>query len=229
MRPFLTNSLAPIAALALAMGLWLHMRAYGAEDSRDDFHAAVAAAVKAIPDQFDDWVGSDQRLPEAAIKLLRPNALFARGYVNVATRRSASVVLVHCRDVRDMTGHYPPNCYPANGWTVAAPVREREWTLWGRQVPIAEYRFARTDSTQTRSAVVYDFFVLPTAGVLTGMERVYKATGDHRARPYGAAQVQVLVDDSIPEPEREEIVRDLLEHLGEVVKVLESPQRGGAS
>jgi len=25
-------------------------------------------------------------------------------------------MIVHCGDVRDMIGHYPPVCYPANGW-----------------------------------------------------------------------------------------------------------------
>lgn len=232
MKTILANALAPLAAIALAAGLWLQMRAYGATDSHDDFHAAVAHAVTEIPDHFGDWVGQDQALPTAAIKLLRPNALFARAYTNVQTRRFASVVLVHCQTVRDMTGHYPPNCYPANGWTTASAPREREWDLWGQRVPIAEFRFSRVDSTRMRETVIYNFFILPTFGLVAGtggMDRVYQATGDYRARPYGAAQVQILVDESIPEPERDAIVRDLLTPMQGVVQTLLRPSRGGAS
>mgnify|MGYP007071125856 CR=1 FL=1 len=39
-----------------------------------------------------------------------------------------NVAVVQCRDARDMGGHYPPICYPGQGWTpknpgIAVPLR----------------------------------------------------------------------------------------------------------
>src|SRR5262249_37434524 len=100
--------IAPIVALATAFGLLLQVRTYAAQDDSSPFHAKVRQLVAKIPNRIGHWEGIDGKVPAAAGKLLKPNAMFCRHYRNESTGRTATVLLVHCRDSRDMTGHYPP-------------------------------------------------------------------------------------------------------------------------
>src|SRR5688572_8658902 len=82
----------------------------------EPYHAAVRAAVAAIPQVSGNWVGKDVPVPDAAVQMLHPNVIFSRRYQNLSTNETVAVLLVHVRDARDVLGHYPPVCYPGQGW-----------------------------------------------------------------------------------------------------------------
>jgi hypothetical protein len=224
MRSLSSKLLAPVLAVVLATGLFVQMQSYAVQDDTSEYHAAIREAAERIPLRLGDWAGADTPIPPAAGKLLRPNVLFSRHYRNEVMKASANLVLVQCLDARDMSGHYPPNCYRGNGWTLQESTRELTMPMWGREIPVVEYHFTRSDGSRTHRAIIYNFFVLPTAGLVTSMEQVQEASGDFRARPYGAAQVQVMMDAGIPERERLQIVSELLEPLGPVVELLDNKE-----
>lgn len=223
----LTTVLAPLVAAALAVGLAVQMGAYrhGDTEATTAFHARVKAGVEAIPMEVSGWSGKDTEVPAAAGQLLRPNALFTRTYTH-PERGWAKLVVIHCRDSRDMSGHYPPNCYSGSGWTQAGPAAVAHYELWGGSVPIAAYEFTRKEVRGELHWVIYDFFVLPAAGIVTDMVEVQQASGDYRTRPYGAAQVQVIMDAKLTEAERMTILHEMLEPVGPVVRELQNLGEG---
>lgn len=222
-----TAILAPMIAAAMAVGLAVQMGAYrhGDTEATTAFHARVKAEVEAIPMQIGLWSGRDTEVPAAAGQLLRPNALFTRTYSHPELGW-AKLVVIHCRDSRDMSGHYPPNCYSGSGWTQTGPPTVTHHELWGSSVPVAAYEFTRTELRGTLHWVIYDLFVLPAAGIVTEMAEVQRASGDYRTRPYGAAQVQVIVDARLTEAERMVILREMLAPLGSVVRELQNVSGG---
>lgn len=222
----LLKLVSPALAGVLVGGLAFQMRSFAVADNTSAFHARVKAAVEAIPIRIGDWEGVESTVPDAAGQLLRPNVLFARTYHDTKSSAWAKLVLIHCKDTRDMSGHYPPNCYRGSGWTqTEAPVLH-EFQLWGESVPIAEYQFTRTEFRGTNFWSIYDFFVLPMAGFVTNMTQIQNASGDYRTRPYGAAQIQVIVDQTTPGPERVRILHDMLEPLGPVIEQLRLARAG---
>ncbi len=222
----LNKLLSPAVAAAFVGGLAFQMRGFAVQDDTTAFHAKVKAAVEAIPFRIGDWEGIEVAVPSAAGQLLHPNVLFARKYQDSKSPAWAKLVIIHCKDTRDMSGHYPPNCYGGSGWTsVGTPVVSSQ-ELWGRSVPIAEYHFARTEFRGTVDWRIYDFFVLPTAGFVTNMAQIQRASGDYRTRPYGAAQIQVIVDASMPEADRVRVLHAMLDSIGTVIDDLQVAREG---
>jgi hypothetical protein len=228
MTRLLTKLISPAIAAALVGGLAIQMSSFAGGDrvNAAPFHAAVKAAVEAIPVRLGDWEGIDTAVPDAAGQLLRPNVLFARTYRHASGPEWAKLVIIHCKDTRDMSGHYPPNCYRGSGWTQQGEPVMHQCELWGRAVPIAEYRFTRSELRGTIDWRIYDFFILPGAGFVTNMVEIQNASGDYRTRPYGAAQIQVIVDADMPPAERERTLRAMLEPLGPVIDKLQLARTG---
>jgi hypothetical protein len=219
--------MAPIASLLMTAALFAHMHRSGALDDTEPYHQRARQAIENIPLSFGGWEGEEVRIPPAAGQLLRPNALISRNYQNRESGLWATLVVVHCRDPRDMSGHYPPNCYRGSGWMQGGPPEAVACELEdGAAVTLAEYRFSRTEHLRIASRRIYNFFVLPTEGVVMQMEQVRRATGDYRHRPYGAAQIQIIMDSSTPEAERQRILGDMLQVLGPVIEVLQLKQEG---
>jgi hypothetical protein len=169
------------------------------------------------------WVGKDEQVPEAAQKLLKPNAIISRRYVdNSITQdgqtapRSGHLLLEQCRDSSDMDGHWPPNCYPNKGEKLVfeAP---RKWTVGGHVLKLTEYHFMQVTSTGTNLRCVYNFLIVPGSGTTRDMDDVRTATTDYRQRYYGSAQVQVIMDGDLHPTEREAIFRDLVSPLSNVI------------
>lgn len=167
------------------------------------YHQSVKAAAGRFPLDFGSWTGHEVELPPSATQLLRPNAIVAREY---QTREhggvSVTLMLVQCADTRDMQGHYPPNCYPAHGWEAGGMGASdiEEGAVFG-SIPAARYDFFQQIGDDVRRIRVYNLFVLPSGATTTSMDEVREASADYQVRPYGAAQVQVLLDGAIPESE----------------------------
>ncbi len=71
---------------------------------------------KTVPHNFGPWRGRDVPLPRAAVSLLRPNVDMCRQFTNIKTGQHVTLMIIDCSDTRHLAGHYPPNCYPGNGW-----------------------------------------------------------------------------------------------------------------
>ena len=106
----------PLAALLLCA-----MMALGSLDTLrpaevGPYFEVVAGRIGDIPVKLGDFVGNDVDVTPSAVQLLKPNKLLQRSYVDPWSGRAVTLLFVHCGNVRDMSGHYPPNCYPAHGW-----------------------------------------------------------------------------------------------------------------
>ena len=163
----------------------------------DAYHEHVAEVIDAIPEKYQGWTSRDVPLPQSATSLLNPNAIIAREYIHMERGVVATLMIVQCKDSRDMGGHYPPVCYPANGW-----LKDTDAPEFGRVdgQDLRIYGFNRVVGKADRSMTIYSLFALPT-GVLTGsMKDVRRLSANYTYRKYGAAQLQVLINgDILPE------------------------------
>jgi hypothetical protein len=163
-----------------------------------------------------DWVGTDVAVPTAAVALLKPNCVLSRRYIaeRAATGEepmAANLLIVQCRDSRDMAGHYPPNCYPAAGEKL---ISSRRFSLPIGVIAIhgMEYHFAPppTSDALSESRCVYDFFVVPGKGIVADIGGVRESAADHDRRQFGAAQIQLVISDRYSQAQREKAFADLL-------------------
>src|SRR5215211_4610173 len=109
-----------------------------------EYHERIRNSAQAVPHRIAGWVGEDVEVPVQAVKLLHPNVLISRRYLNVENGSRAGVFLVHCADAHDMAGHFPLRCYRAQNWA-ARGQRQRDWVAGGLRVTGTEYQFARED------------------------------------------------------------------------------------
>ncbi|HWE05030.1 MAG TPA: exosortase-associated EpsI family protein [Tepidisphaeraceae bacterium] len=190
------------------------------------YHLRAKAAIDAFPYIIGYWTGSDQMVPEAAVKLLRPNALVSRRYENHTPGRAgrgpvwADLLISQCADSRDMIGHYPPICYPSSG-EPQVDARPFRIDVGGLLVDGIEYQFAALPGRGIERKSVYNFFVVPGRGIVPDIGGVRRVSGDYQRRCFGAAQFQVVMDaDQSPEI-RDEVFATLIGCDTAVIKTLE--------
>ena len=202
MRSFLSIVAAPTLCLGVLGGIVWENKRHARPQDAEPFHRAAKTAIDASPAAIGDWSGRDEALPAAAIQLLKPNAHFTRRFSSPnpkdRSRRPVVMLVVQCRDPIDMSGHYPPNCYPGNGEPmVSAAVRT--WDVPGVRQPLRgmEYHFQAGSMLHRSRRVVYNFFVLPGKGIVPDMGEVRDASGNYQRRHYGSAQVQVVFEENL--------------------------------
>ncbi len=191
------------------------------------FHLAAAEVIRDAPTKFGDWEGTDVPVPTSAQALLKPNAILSRSYLNKTTNEQASVVVVQCRDTRDMAGHYPPVCYPGQGWTESADRKVLQISIDTRVIAATRYQFKRSGFDAERELVVYNFFALPGRGLPIDMDAIRRGAADYAGRPFGAAQFQVVLATGRNRYSIEQevaIVQSLLTPLKPVVDLLSDPK-----
>lgn len=213
--------LAVAGVLVAAMGLETEGRPSAADGVA--FHAAAAKAVGELPLQFGEWKGEEVPVPAAAQVLLKPNALLSRRFVNRRTGEAVSMSLVQCRDTRDMAGHYPPICYPGMGWAEKSPAKEVSIDVDGVRLIAMRYHFVRQFFDQERTLVVYNFFAMPGEGFPSEMEAIRRAASDYTSRPYGAAQVQVALNQAREPSEEKQLVQAVLMPCAPALRLLSDP------
>lgn len=218
-----------LLALAMLLGIGAQRQSRPARADAGPFHDRVREAVRDVPVQFGEWRGEDVPVPQAAHMLLRPNAIFARAYYHPARRQRATLVIVQCKDSRDMIGHYPPACYPAHGWTTVGESGSRSIDLGHRAIPVQRFAFAQHRFDRRADMVIYAFFVLPGRGIVHDMREVRKASSDYLTRGFGAAQVQVLLDAGLSPEEEISLFRELMTPVLPMIDLLESGPAGAAS
>lgn len=218
--------LAPLFCLILLGGLQLEkLFLREARADATTYHRAVAEAAQDFPEQIGPWKQLRPiPMPQAAISLLKPNALRAYLYRHAETGAEARLMVAQCKAIGDIRGHYPPVCYPGNGWTA------HESTLhpvqYGNEVIQAmAYRFTRDSQASFAEIIVYNVFVLPTGEILSGREGVGTAAGSRRFRDFGAAQAQVVVSGQMPPGERVQALEQLLNGSRALIEVIRSGAR----
>ena len=82
------------------------------------------------------------------------------------------------------------------------------------------YDFVRQSDQDDRSIVVYNLFVLPTGETTTSMGDVRRASADYQVRSYGAAQIQVVLDGTVPVEHHEWILAEMREIASPVIDEL---------
>lgn len=220
MRKVRFNLVAPVLALVLLSLLAAETFSRPQPSDSEPYHAAVRHAGTLIPQQFGDWVGHDQKSSVDAERLLKPNIIFSRNYINRQNGRVVGVLIVHCKDARSLEGHYPPVCYPSSGYT-ALTTKERQWHLASTTVPGMEYKFGK-GPPEPGELLVYNFLILPPKYDKSGakqeegayvpdMKGVNRNAWDYLRRYFGAAQVQVVYrDPQITADEREAIFQEMV-------------------
>ncbi len=201
------NKLAiPSALIALVViGALRSSPAESAEVNR--YHEEVRSIIESIPVDINGWQGEKVPLPQSATNLLRPNGLNARRYVHSERGLSATLMIVQCRDARDMAGHYPPRCYPANGWLTPDDSQDKFISVDGQRMAVYEYH--RLAGQNERDITVYNLFALPTGELSVNMRDVYRLSADYQYRYYGAAQVQIIIDGTVDPADHEWILNEM--------------------
>lgn len=215
----------PVMAVGILCGMVAEHRTYHTEADFEPYHASAAAAIDAVPPSIGSWVGKPVPVVKEAQRLLKPNRILSRVYIDVGNveqvERTVNLMIVQCKRSGDMVGHYPRNCYRSigNEMTMAAP---REWQVEGITVPITEYHFRRTENRRTYWTIVYNFMIVPGRGIVRDMEGVKAAAEDYQQRYYGAAQFQLVFHANLPQAERDEIFSLFLRELVPTIRTLNS-------
>ena len=220
----------PLLSIGLLAGIASEKRTHIQPDDVEPYHARVRQGVEEIPYVIGYWTGSQKPVQLAAQKLLRPNIIENRVYVDKEPsadwRRAATLLIVHCKDSRDMVGHYPPVCYPAHGRMELENNRAaRDWQVGDLTITGTEYQFSdRTSGAEEYRTTVYNFLVAPGTGVVRDMDNVRKSAEDYQKRYYGAAQFQVVFSApalaDLTRAERDEIFHTLIHPTIPVIKLL---------
>ena len=188
------------------------------------YHACAKAAIDEFPYVIGYWTGSDQEVPKAAVNLLRPNALVSRHYVNHPPGGRgyiwADLLISQCADSRDMTGHYPPICYPSSG---EPQINARPFSVKAGDLLIGgmEYQFTAVPGRglSGKACIIFSWFRARESCRILGSCR--RVAGDHQRRCFGAAQFQVVMDaDQSPEV-RDQVFAALIGSDTAVIKALE--------
>jgi hypothetical protein len=157
-----------------------------------------------------DWVSKEVAVPAEAMKMLRPNSIMSRQYTNVVTGYRCSVLLVDCSDARDLVCHYPPVCYPGQGWKLISK-QAQAWEVGGGTIAGTNYEFSRSDFESGTGILAANTMILPDGQFKPDMRGVEEAAANVHRRGYGAAQIQVIVDGAMSEMDRARVIQAMLE------------------
>ena len=200
--------LAPSLSLLVLGAIVAQNLSYATPKDAEQYHKRVRESVDRIPYTVGDWYGHDVDVSDDARRLLRPNFIGKRIYRNRATGQSIALLLVHCRDARDMGSHYPPVCYPANGWDLQTS-RPLSCQAGGQAAMKAkEYEFRKQGLAWYDVIHVVDVLLLPDGTISPDISAVSAIAADYQRRYWGAGQVQVVFGERTRPAEREGVFRE---------------------
>ncbi|MEM0913138.1 MAG: exosortase C-terminal domain/associated protein EpsI [Planctomycetota bacterium] len=186
------------------------------------YHARVGSAIDDLPYTFGEWIGTDSAVPAAAVRLLRANRVFSRRFMHMSTGQSVQVLIVHCTDSRDLIGHYPPVCYPGNGWKSDGQTPAALGVPGYESIDSTRYEFKQGDQLTERRIAIFNFMVLPDGQIVHDMDAVSTASQDYRRKFFGAAQVQVLVPPDLSLDEQTQLAAQFVELIDPVLREIQS-------
>ena len=218
---------APLLAALTLLGMpMLLAQSRPDQSSIQQRHTEVARAVADVPWRIGNYMGEDVAMPSAAVEILRPNATLSRQF-----RKSGgpayTLLVIHCTDARDMQGHYPPKCYPSNGW-VNDPLRSEsvcQVDVQGKPLDMRVYHYQRLEGVGIhRRMRVFNCFVLPDGRIASDVSAVADAVGRYATSVRGIGQVQVVCPSDVDFEQSRKAVGELLSGVSSLIDVL-----GGAS
>jgi hypothetical protein len=185
----------------------------------DTYHARVREAADELPWHLGPWLGTEVPVPQAAVQMLKPNAIIAREFRNIETGERVTLLFVHVRDARDIIGHYPPVCYRSQGWS-QINTRSSDWSTPERVLQGTEYTFSRGRLEGSTTTVVDNFLMLPGGETCRDMDAIELAAQDRLWKLFGASQVQFIHDGSVRPERRREIVEEIVYLLQPVLNAI---------
>lgn len=183
------------------------------------YHARVREAVSLIPFNIGDWIGTDTEIRQEALKILDANCTVSRVYRNLKTQHTATLLLVQCADARSLLGHYPPVCYPSQGWSELSSKLEPVPPSYGA-FGATSYTFGYDLMQQSTSLRVLHFTVLPDGRIAPNMSLLETAARDRRYTFCGGASVQMIVDSGLTESEQKEALDMLFQAASPWIEVV---------
>lgn len=228
MKNYRTIFVAPAVCAALLIGMVAESSSRVKPTDAAKYHQRAKAAVESIPLHIPPgWSVRSDPIPREALAILRPNVIKCWKYVDNDTTnprwydRWASLLVDQCKEARDMSGHYPPNCYRNSGEEEDLAARQpRDWRVNGMTITGMEYHFRQTTATKSTRTAVYNFLIVPDRGIYRDISGVDKAAEDYERRYFGAAQFQLVMDADLPQSERDEIFTTLMQPCVPVIKTL---------
>ncbi len=210
------SRVAPVAAMLMLL-VWPAVLARGGATEADlKRRAAIVEAMHEVPQILGRWASTEVAVPTEATQILMPNAILSRRFSEIGGSRVVTLALIHCNDVRDMLGHFPPVCYPANGWSLAADattaieVRADDGRAW----PLRLYRFTRAErGGGLRVMSVMNAFLLPDGRLATEMDSLTERSVKKAVSVQGVAQIQFVFQGDIEAASAAEVVKELLSAL----------------
>ena len=186
----------------------------------DEYYHQIRLAADDVPSHIGPWIGQDVTVPVQALTLLKPNVMISRRYIDIENGAVAGVIFVHCSDAHDMAGHFPLRCYPADDWQVRS-ARPRDWMAADLRITGTEYQFFKEDRAGQHSVVVANCVLRPNGQVLrdmgAGWARSIAGTGGELT---GAGQLQIYLDASLPEAQRDQAIQTLLAGYRPLIDVI---------
>lgn len=225
-QPKWIRLVAPALASALLVAMGVANAGFPTAEDAEPYHARIMTMSLEAPTAFDGWASRPIDVPPSAVELLRPNAMLSRQFRDPATLRHASILVVQCKDARDLSGHWPPNCYKASGYT-QTHVEPRTWPALAdgtSDIAGVEYTFDMETADGPQRLVVANFLIVPGVGPVPDMASVRNAGADPQRRSLGAAQVQVVTDGSFDRAQRDAIFAELLEPHWPLIDAITDPE-----
>lgn len=228
--------LGPLLCTGVLVAMSFENRTYRSEADFEPYHTRASAAVESIPYIIAPWYGKEAPLRDEEKALLKPNAYRCINFTD--TRASAladpsrlvALMVAQTRRANDMDGHYPPVCYPAQGYSlVNNDGTPRDWKVADKVIQGMEYQFERRSGGRLERTTVYNFMILPQQGIRRDMKAITASAEDYQQRYYGAAQFQVVFVLSLAEPtqsareQRDQIFSEL---IAPCLKVIDTLSKG---
>ncbi len=206
-----------LATVAVLIGAAAESWTRPGSGDAEPYHATVREAADALPRDFGQWSTRDVPVPESAVELLRPNVLVSRQHTH-ELGVAASVLFVQCKDATDLLGHYPPSCYPSQGWVLVGRTAV-DYEVAGRVLPGVAYTFERPlpgggqggEGGGVERIEVADWMLLPDGRYVRSMDELRRSAGDYTRFLFGAAHLQVLMHADWPQGLKDAVVAELVE------------------
>ncbi len=212
--------MAPVIGILLLLGIGAEALTRPRPAEAEPYHLAVRNAAAELPMTFGGWSGSDQPVTEDAKTLLKPNVIYSRRFENGVSKLPIEVMIVHCKDTRQIDGHYPPVCYPAHGWVIKSTVPGNA-DIDGVHIEETAYEFTLHKPDATEYMLVDNFIVTPSGRVVRDMNVVRRQSADYLTRHQGAASVQIVFHDpNLTESERREIFNTMVQAHMPLIKTI---------
>lgn len=214
--------LAPLVTIGLLTGVALDQSSRQvAPPGVEAYHASIREAENLIPYNIRNWVGTDTEIRQEALNILDANSTVSRVYRDLVTGHTATLLLVQCADARSLLGHYPPVCYPSQGWSQISsgirPISPEYGTF-----EATEYTFGYDLLQQSNALEVLHFTVLPDGRIAPSMDLLEIAARDRRYTFYGGASIQFIVNSGLSDEERIETYEMLFQAAAPWISAVQS-------